>query len=212
VKNQVLFKVKDMNRTEAKIESAWEELNQHLTVKVHIGVDSIRHCETTSGKVFLTRDRLIVMDALEPKRTFCIPLENIDRVYSTYDKNWSVYNMADERQNFHGKCIIALHLKLKDKPFWFCFAPRTDPDYKMQGNMAMLSALSGGFPSGNGIYDQQVRTANRWQQLIKEAIQARKVTLLEQGGLVQAWKCPYCQTLNDAKSERCSHCGSPRRK
>jgi hypothetical protein len=201
-----------MNRTETKIITAWEELNQHLDVKVHIGVDTIRYCETTAGKVFLTRDRLIELESSEPYRTHCIPLENIDRVHSTYDKNWSVYKALDERQHFHGKCIVALHLKLKDKAFWFCFAPKTDSDYKMQGNMAMLSALWGGFPSSNGIYDQQVRTANRWQQLIKETIQARKVILLEQNGLVQAWKCEYCQTLNEAEKEKCSYCGSPRRK
>jgi uncharacterized paraquat-inducible protein A len=52
---------------------------------------------------------------------------------------------------------------------------------------------------------QQTTYTQRWADAVN-------LQIAKMDDMVQAWKCSYCQTLNEAKEERCSHCGSPRRK
>lgn len=73
-----------------------------------------------------------------------------------------------------------------------------------------MRIAAGGIPSSS--YNFQLKTALRWVEWIKEAVQNRKIAVLEEGGLTMAWKCAYCQTLNEPKQEKCLHCGAPRRK
>ena len=191
--------------------------------------ESVIHSTPTySGEVSLTKTRLMVEDREKVdshwwnpvqaalRGSMAIPLENIEGVRSANDKatlEW-YREFCDRLKINHkkGVAIVMLKFRWKDKSKVYAFAPKTAADYKMQGSMAMLAVAGGGVPMGAAMYDQQVRTANRWVQWIKEAIRDRKIAVLEEGGLVQAWKCTYCQTLNEAKKEKCSNCGAPRRK
>jgi hypothetical protein len=212
-----------MGRRE-KLEAVWTELNEHLDVKVQLNMDPIHYGLLTTGKIFLTRDRLITVwqdkvryhwwedNKIVSKPSFVIPLERIEKVFSTNDKKWEPYRKMSEKLKARGKALVGMVLfKDKDKKerMFFFFAPKAEISQAEAINRVMAAAA--GYPSFSSTGDLQVRTANKWAQMIKEAVQSRKIAILEERGLTQAWKCEYCETLNDVEKERCSHCGSPRR-
>jgi len=191
---------------------------------------------TMGGEVILTKKSLDVKSGGEiknhwynsPEKTgnysMSMPLEKIDNVIMFNNRKNERYRKYCEKLKLDYKrrvAIVASFVKnpqAKD-PKWkvvsFCFAPQTSPEHRKQEAQrkfsdAMIMAAGG----VGSLYepDWQLRTAQRWVEWIKEAIQNRKIALLQEGGLTMAWKCAYCNTLNDAEKERCSHCGSPRRK
>jgi hypothetical protein len=194
-------------------------------------VEVIHKDLTMGGEVILSKDCLVVKGGSEirnhwynsPQKTddffASVPLERIEKVFTANNRKNEKYREMCEKLKLDYKrrvgIVVVVNKNEEGRMRVLIFAPQTSPDFrKEEANRKFGDAMrmaAGGIPSPI-VYDWQLRTALRWVQWINEAIQNRKIAILEQGGLVQAWKCEYCQTLNEAKREGCSHCGSPRRK
>jgi hypothetical protein len=207
------------------LETALEELNSNLKTKVPLK-EVIHSSFTMGGEVFLSKTHLAVRGHGEvsshwytspqkvPDFFASIQLEGITRIFSTNNRKDEVYKEFCKVLKLDYKTriavVVAVFKTKEGKETVRAFAPKADSDFKKEALNRNLAYGMGGIPMT--AYDPQVRTANRWVQWIKEGIQNRKIEVLEQSGLVQAWKCGYCSTLNEAEKEKCLHCGAPRSK
>ena len=137
----------------------------------------------TKGAAFLTSKRLIIHDEGWSNAAF-VGLDNIKKVYHA--------------QNTEGYRLEAVCVVFNDKPRSFFKAqPGISFCPRMEGDLAWPRA--------------QIRLAGSWVTKIQNAAVEKEIADLRSSAFIKAWKCGYCETLNDAEKENCSHCGSPRR-
>jgi DNA-directed RNA polymerase subunit RPC12/RpoP len=143
---------------------------------------------TTEGKVFLTSKKLVIANKCDQHNI--MKLEDIRKVYgfSALKKDRieiMIYTDAETYSSF----VPRVELSVGDK----------------------LAILGYVFDAGyTRLPPSQGRLANNWISKIQNAVRDRQIALLQKD-TIEAWKCKYCETLNDAEKESCSHCGSPRR-
>jgi hypothetical protein len=142
----------------------------------------------------LTTKQLIFADENSPPMP--IPLETIKKVYLANDKKLAKLTNSGKRM----QVVIAL-----DKG-GYVFAPKEQ--VTISDKIELLSRVLGNPPIR--ALQSQGQLAENWVLQIENAVRDKKIMDLQKD-TIQAWKCKYCETLNEAEKEKCSNCGSPRR-
>lgn len=205
-----------------KEEWTLERVNSFLSTKLGKDEQCLSLGKTSNGMVFLTSKRLILVQEYvyvgelnwhsNPKKeapehpVIEIPLESVKAVDYTRNKNLDLYKKLTVMLGSKGWTGL-LNLPLiavTDGKNIYPFVPEESIDPSPIFNSPkLLSSVKSSERSMEA-------TAKNWVYRITNAVRNRKIEALHQG-LIKAWECRYCKTINEMEDERCSYCGSPRR-